>query len=53
MQLIANGPDLTEALLRAHEDGNVVFFTGAGISMPAGLPGFKSLVDGLYVSGPV
>lgn len=53
MQLIANGPDLPEALLRAHGDGNVVFFTGAGISMPAVLPGFKSLVDELYARLPV
>lgn len=48
MQLIVNGPDLPEALLRAHGDGNVVFFTGAGISIPAGLPNFKCLVNELY-----
>ena len=41
MQLIANGPDIPDALLQAHEDGRVVFFCGAGISYPAGLPGFK------------
>lgn len=48
MQLIANGPDIPDALLRAHEDGRVVFFCGAGISYPAGLPGFKGLVDEVY-----
>jgi hypothetical protein len=35
-------------LLQAHEDGRVVFFCGAGISYPAGLPGFSDLVKKLY-----
>jgi hypothetical protein len=48
MQFVANGPDIPEALLEAHEDGRVVFFCGAGISYPAGLPDFKGLVDELY-----
>lgn len=48
MQLIANGPDIPDVLLQAHEDGHVVFFCGAGISYPAGLPGFKGLVDMIY-----
>lgn len=48
MQFIANGPDIPDALLQAHEDGGVVFFCGAGISYPAGLPGFKGLVDDIY-----
>jgi hypothetical protein len=48
MQFIANGPDIPDALLQAHEDGRVVFFCGAGISYPAGLPGFKGLVDAIY-----
>jgi NAD-dependent SIR2 family protein deacetylase len=34
--------------LQAHEEGRVVFFCGAGISYPAGLPGFKGLVDEIY-----
>ena len=34
-----------EELLQAHEeDDKVVFFCGAGVSMPAGLPSFKGLV---------
>lgn len=33
-----------EELLQGHEDGKVVFFCGAGVSMPAGLPDFKGLV---------
>ena len=48
MQFIANGPEIPNALLQAHEDGRVVFFCGAGISYPAGLPGFKGLVDQIY-----
>lgn len=45
---ITNGPDIPEHLLQAHEDGRVVFFCGAGISTPAGLPLFKKLVDDIY-----
>lgn len=48
MQLIRHGPDIPERLLQAHEDGCVVFFCGAGISYPAGLPGFGGLVGKLY-----
>ncbi len=48
MQFIASGPDIPDALLQAHEDGRVVFFCGAGISYPAGLPGFEGLVDAIY-----
>src|SRR5215813_13114361 len=48
MQLLPNGPDIPDHLLQAHEEGRVVFFCGAGISYPAGLPGFKGLVDRLF-----
>jgi SIR2-like domain len=48
MQFIVNGPDIPDALLQAHEEGRVVFFCGAGISYPAGLPGFKGLVEQIY-----
>ena len=48
MQVITNGPNIPDALLQAHEEGRVVFFCGAGISYPAGLPGFKGLVDEIY-----
>ncbi len=48
MQFVANGPDIPDALLQAHEEGRVVFFCGAGISYPAGLPSFKGLVDKIY-----
>ncbi len=48
MQFVKNGPDLPEKFLQAHEEGKVVFFCGAGISFPAGLPGFGQLVGDLY-----
>lgn len=48
MQFVPNGPDIPDALLRAHEEGRVVFFCGAGLSYPAGLPGFEGLVRKLY-----
>ncbi|GMU47217.1 MAG: hypothetical protein AMXMBFR26_19990 [Porticoccaceae bacterium] len=55
MQFVKDGPDIPERLLQAHEDGSVVFFCGAGISYPAGLPGFKELVEKLseYVGEPL
>lgn len=48
MQFVANGPDIPDQLLQAHEEGRVVFFCGAGISYPAGLPDFKGLVEEIY-----
>jgi hypothetical protein len=48
VQFVTHGPDIPDALLQAHEDGRVVFFCGAGISYPAGLPGFKGLVDEIF-----
>jgi hypothetical protein len=47
VQFIPHGPDIPDALLQAHEKGRVVFFCGAGISRPAGLPGFGELVEEL------
>lgn len=48
MQFIKNGPTIPETLLQAHEEGRVVFFCGAGISFPAKLPDFKTLVERMY-----
>lgn len=48
MQFVSNGPDVPDRLLQAHEDGDVVFFAGSGISRPAGLPDFPGLVDRLF-----
>ena len=48
MQFVPHGPDIPNSLLQAHEDGRVVFFCGAGISYPAGLPDFQGLVERIY-----
>jgi hypothetical protein len=48
VQLVANGPNIPDTLLHAHEEDDVVFFCGAGISCPAGLPLFRGLVEGIY-----
>ncbi len=48
MQFITGGPDIPNTLVQAHEEGRVVFFCGAGISYPAGLPGFEGLVEEIY-----
>lgn len=48
MQFVADGPDIPEELLQAHEEGRAVIFCGAGISYPAGLPGFGGLVKDIY-----
>lgn len=44
-QLIPNGPDIPDELIELWEDDRVVFFCGAGVSVRAGLPPFKGLVD--------
>jgi SIR2-like domain len=48
MRLINDGPDIPDRLIQAHEDGDVVFFCGAGVSYPAGLPLFGELVKRIY-----
>lgn len=47
-RFVENGPDIPESLLQAHEEGKVVFFCGAGISVPAGLPTFRELAERIY-----
>lgn len=42
-ELVPNGVDIPFDLREELSDGKVVFFCGAGISMPAGLPSFKGL----------
>ena len=42
-QLIKNGPIIPNALLEKHEQGEVVFFCGAGISLDSNLPSFEKL----------
>ncbi len=41
-------PDIPLEILEAQENHNLVFFCGAGISYPAGLPLFSKLVDDVY-----
>lgn len=41
-------PPLPERLLLAHARGEVLFVAGAGISLPSGLPDFRSLVVQTY-----
>lgn len=48
MQFVKNGPNIPNHLLYAHEQGKVLFLCGAGISYPAGLPGFAGLVEQVY-----
>lgn len=43
MRFIENGPDIPSHLLEQQARGNVIFFCGAGVSIPAGLPDFKEL----------
>jgi hypothetical protein len=50
MQFINGGPAVPNSLLQAHEEGRVVFFSGAGISYNVGLPGFEQLVKDLISS---
>jgi hypothetical protein len=48
MQFVKDGPDIPDRLLQWQEEGRVVFFCGAGISYPAGLPNFPGLVEKTY-----
>lgn len=49
-RLIPDGPDIPGDLIEKQEAGEVVFFCGAGISVPTGLPSFPRLVQQLYES---
>lgn len=46
--LVRKGPDLPVEVLQSHERGRLVLFCGAGVSLGAGLPSFKGLVDQVY-----
>ncbi|WP_316896821.1 SIR2 family protein [Pseudodesulfovibrio indicus] len=45
---IPNGPVIPEEVIQAHEEDRLVFFCGAGVSMYAGLPGFRGLVADVF-----
>lgn len=50
MKFITNkgAPDIPLEVLEAQEQGRLVFFCGAGVSYPAGLPIFSQLVDDVF-----
>lgn len=43
MRFFENGPNIPNELLEERDNGNVVFFCGAGVSIPAKLPNFLQL----------
>jgi hypothetical protein len=43
MRFLPGGPSIPEELLQASDQGDVIFLCGAGVSRPAGLPGFAEL----------
>jgi hypothetical protein len=45
MRFRADGPSIPVELLEQRDKGNVVFFCGAGVSKPAGLPSFSELAE--------
>ena len=48
LQFVEGGPYIPSKMLKAHENGDLVFLCGAGVSISAGLPTFKGLVDCIY-----
>lgn len=45
MKFVDQGPDIPQELIDAQLNGQVLFFCGAGISVPAGLDGFHDLTE--------
>lgn len=45
MRFTPDGPNIPDELLEASDHGDVIFLCGAGISRPAGLPGFAELAQ--------
>ncbi|MEV5023467.1 SIR2 family protein [Sphingobium sp. LMA1-1-1.1] len=45
MRFVENGPSLPSHLLQEQSQGNVIFFCGAGVSVPAGLDSFARLTN--------
>lgn len=48
MQFVSEGPEVPDVLVSAQERGAVLFVCGAGASMTAGLPSFRTLAQGVY-----
>jgi SIR2-like domain len=47
MQFIRGGPDIPDEVIEALEEGRLILFCGAGLSMPV-LPSFRGLVEKVY-----
>ena len=45
MRVLPDGPSIPDELLQASDQGDVIFLCGAGVSRPAGLPGFVELAQ--------
>jgi NAD-dependent SIR2 family protein deacetylase len=43
MRFTATGPNIPNELIDAQKRGELLFFCGAGVSVPAGLPSFEKL----------
>lgn len=44
MSFTATGPNIPNQLIDAQKRGELLFFCGAGVSVPAGLPSFEKLI---------
>ncbi len=45
MRFLSDGPIIPPELIEQRNKGNVIFFCGAGVSLPAGLPSFGGLTE--------
>src|SRR5690348_14683036 len=50
MRFVSDGPIIPQSLLELRDSGEVVFFCGAGVSIPAGFPSFLRLTE-LIIQG--
>lgn len=48
MRFFENGPSIPDELLLARDEGRVVFFCGAGVSVTEGLPNFDQLAKDVF-----
>ena len=48
MKFLENGADIPDELIRAVNEGTAIFLCGAGVSMRAHLPDFKTLTERIY-----
>jgi hypothetical protein len=48
LKFLENGADIPDELIRAVNEGTAIFLCGAGVSMRAHLPDFKTLTERIY-----